>query len=89
MTEIRPTHPGAILREDILPELGMTPFQFADALGLSRETLDELLAEKCSLSPDLAHRLGHLLGNGPALWLSLQAQLDAWNAEHINASHEA
>src|SRR4030065_601167 len=74
----RPTHPGAILREDVLPSLGMTQAEFAKRLGVSRLTVSELLHEKRALSPDIAMRLGRLLGNGPEIWLRMQQTLDLW-----------
>lgn len=88
--QVRPTHPGAILREDVLPELRLTQAQFADRLGLSRRTVNEVLVEKRPLSADFAHRLGRLLGNGPALWLNMQAERDLWDALHMDtAPYEA
>jgi addiction module antidote protein, HigA family len=74
----RPTHPGAILREDVLPALRITQKDFADLLGVSRLTVSELLHEKRALTPDMAMRLGKLLGNGPEIWLRMQLTLDLW-----------
>lgn len=74
----RPTHPGAILREDVLPALRITQKEFADLLGVSRLTVSELLHEKRALTPDMAMRLGKLLGNGPEIWLRMQLTLDLW-----------
>lgn len=74
----RPTHPGAILREDVLPSLGMTQLDFAKRLGVSRLTVSELINEKRAVSPDMAMRLGRLLGNGPEIWLRMQQTLDLW-----------
>ena len=74
----RPTHPGAILREDVLPSLGMTQIEFAKRLGVSRLTVSELINEKRAVSPDMAMRLGRLLGNGPEIWLRMQQTLDLW-----------
>jgi antitoxin HigA-1 len=67
----RPTHPGEILREDVLPALGLTQKEFADRLGVSRLTVSEVLLEKRSVTPDMAIRLGKLLGNGPEIWLRM------------------
>lgn len=79
----RPTHPGAILREDVLPSLGMTQVEFAKRLGVSRLTVSELINEKRAVSPDMAMRLGRLLGNGPEIWLRMQQTLDLWDlAKH-------
>ena len=61
----RPTHPGAILRDDVLPELKLTQAEFADRLGVSRRTVSEILHERRPVTPDMAMRLGKLLGNGP------------------------
>ena len=74
----RPTHPGAILREDVLPSLAMTQAAFAKRLGVSRLTVSEVLHEKRAVSPDMAMRLGRLLGNGPEIWLRMQQTLDLW-----------
>lgn len=77
----RPTHPGAILREDVLPHLGMTQKDFAQRLGVSRLTVSEVLNQKRPVTADLAMRLGRLLGNGPEVWLRMQLTLDLWELE--------
>lgn len=77
----RPTHPGAVLREDVLPALGMTQKELARRLGVSRLTVSELLHEKRTLSPEMAARLGKLLGNTPESWLAMQAAVDLWEIE--------
>jgi antitoxin HigA-1 len=69
----KPTHPGEILREDVLPALRMTQAAFAERLGVSRLTVSEILNEKRRVTPDMAIRLGRLLGNGP--------RLDVWQLE--------
>lgn len=76
--ERRPTHPGEILREDIIPELDMSVKEFADALHISRQHLHQILAEKKSVTPNVALRLGKLLGNGPDIWLKMQNACDLW-----------
>ena len=78
----KPTHPGAILREDVLPALRMTQTEFAQRLGVSRFTVSDILHEKRPVSADMAIRLGRLLGNGAGLWLRLQQVLDVWELEH-------
>ena len=75
----RPTHPGVILREDVLPSLALTQAEFAKRLGVSRLTVSEVLHEKRAVSPDMAMRLGRLLGNGPEIWLRMQQTLDLWD----------
>ena len=77
----RPTHPGEILREDVLPTLGLTQLEFANRLGVSRRTVSELLHERRPVTPDMAIRLGKLLGNGPEIWLRMQQTLDIWELE--------
>jgi addiction module HigA family antidote len=77
----KPTHPGAILREDVLPELGITQGEFADRLGVSRRTVSEILHERRPITPDMAIRLGKLLGNGAGLWLRMQQSVDVWTLE--------
>jgi addiction module HigA family antidote len=78
---IAPTHPGAILREDVLPALGKPKTEIAALLGVSRQTLYDILAEKQPVTPAMALRLGKLLGNGPDLWLNLQRKHDLHTAE--------
>ena len=74
----KPTHPGEILREEILPALGMSQREFAERLGVSRRTLSELLHERRALSPEMAARLGKLLGTSPESWLAMQDAVDLW-----------
>ena len=76
-----PMHPGEFLREDILPALGRSKVEIARLLGISRQTLYEILAEKQTVTPAMALRLGKLVGNGPTLWLNLQQRYDLWQAE--------
>ena len=76
-----PTHPGAIVREDVLPELDMTKTELAAALGISRQMLHGILTEKYPITVEMAVRLGHVLGNGPGLWIRMQQALDLWHAE--------
>jgi len=77
----KPTHPGAILREDVLPELNMSVSAFSRSLGVSRQTLHAVLAERSGISPEMALRLGVLLGNGAQLWVDMQSKYDLWHAE--------
>lgn len=76
-----PTHPGALLREDILPAMGLSVIDVARRLHVSRQALYHLLSEKSAISPEMAVRLGKLCGNGPMLWLGMQAAHDVWHAE--------
>jgi len=82
MSKRSPTHPGTILREDVLPNLaGISVSTFASCLGVSLQTLHSLLAERSGITAEMALRLGKLLGNGPQLWLDLQTNYDLWQAE--------
>ena len=74
----KPTHPGAVLREDVLPALRMTQTELARRLGVSRLTVSELLLEKRGLSPEIAVRIGRLLNTSPESWLRMQEALDLW-----------
>jgi addiction module HigA family antidote len=76
-----PTHPGAILRDTVLPALGMSKSEFARLLGISRQHLYDILNEDKPISPEVAVRLGKLLGNGAGLWVRMQAAYDTWQAE--------
>lgn len=84
-TERRPTHPGAILREDVLPSLNMTQTELADRLGVSRRTISQILHEHRPITPDMAIRLAHLLGGTPESWLNMQQTLDVWELARRNA----
>ena len=77
---IRPTHPGEMLREDFLPDYGLTVASLAEALGVSRQTMNELLRERRALSPEMALRLSRLFGNSPEFWLDAQRAVDLWEA---------
>lgn len=74
----RPTHPGAVLREDVLPALAMTQTELAGLLGVSRLTVSELLHEKRALSPDMALRIATLLQTSPESWLRMQEAVSLW-----------
>lgn len=76
-----PTHPGAILREDILPSLRISKAEVASAVGISRQHLYDILNERKPVSPEVALRLGKAFGNGAGIWLRMQAAYDAWRAE--------
>ena len=77
---VRPTHPGALLREDFLPEYGLTVSGFAKSLRVSRQTVNELLRERRALTPEMALRLSKLFGNTPEFWLNAQRAVDLWEA---------
>lgn len=76
-----PTHPRAILRDDILAGLGVSVSEAARQLRVTRQTLHRILAGTAAITPDMAVRLGKFCGNGPALWLRMQQAYDLWHAE--------
>lgn len=75
-----PAHPGAVLREIALPALELPKSVIAEHLGVSRQTLYDILGEKQPVTPQMAVRLGKLIGNGPAMWLNMQTAHDLWHA---------
>lgn len=78
--EARPIHPGEILREEFLPDYGLTVAGLAQAAGVSRQSINELLRERRALSPEMALRLSALFGTTPDFWLNLQRNVDLWEA---------
>lgn len=84
-----PTHPGSLLKDDVLPALGRPKAEIARLLGISRQTLHALLGERQSVTPETALRLGKLCGNGPVLWLNMQRQHDLWHVERAMADELA
>ena len=78
-----PIHPGEILREDVLPALRVSVTDAAKQLGIARQTLHRILAERAAVTPEMAVRLGKFCGNGPGLWLRLQQSYDLWHAERL------
>lgn len=78
---LSPVHPGAILREDVIPALGKPKTEIANLLRISRQTLYDILEERQPVTPQMALRIGKLCGNGPDLWLSMQHKFDLRRAE--------
>jgi len=75
-----PIHPGAILREDVLPELGVSKTAFAKAIHVSRQMLYDILNESRPITTSMALRLGKVLGNGPNVWIGMQQKYDLFYA---------
>jgi addiction module HigA family antidote len=83
-----PTHPGALLREDVIPATGRTKAEIAGLLGISRQHLYDILQERKPVSATVAVRLGKLFGDGAAVWTRMQAAYDTWQAEQTeDVSH--
>ena len=76
-----PIHPGEVLREDVLPALGLSVSEAARRLGISRQQLHRVLACTHSITTEMALRIGKLAGNGPGLWLRMQQAYDLWQLE--------
>ena len=76
-----PTHPGALLRDDVIPATGRTKAEIAQLLGISRQHLYDILRERKPVSPPVAVRLGKLFGDGAGVWVRMQAAFDTWHAE--------
>jgi addiction module HigA family antidote len=76
-----PTHPGALLREDVIPATGRSKAEIARLLGISRQHLYDILSERKPVSPEVAVRLGKMFGNGPGIWIRMQGAHDGWQAE--------
>ena len=85
----RPTHPGEILREMVLPELGITQGEFARRLKVSRRTVNELVNEHRPVTPDMAVRLARLIGGTAGTWLKMQQAVDLWEIDHGNTKKYA
>jgi len=78
----KPTHPGEILRDIVLPAVGISVSEAARQLGVTRQTLHAILAGRSSVTAEMALRLGRFCGNGPGLWLRMQQTFDLWQAEN-------
>ena len=75
-----PTHPGEVLREDVIPATGRSKAEIARMLGISRQHLHDILATRKPVSPETAVRLAKLFGNEPLVWITMQGAYDAWHA---------
>ncbi len=81
ITRRKPTHPGEVLREDVIKPLGLTVTDAAKRLGVTRKTLSAFLNGKSSLSPEMAVRIAKATRTTPESWLYMQAKIDLWKAE--------
>ena len=82
--KIRPTHPGEILKEDFMPDYNLNVVGLANALGVSRQTVNELLRGSRALTPIMSLRLSRLFGNTAEFWLNAQRAHDLWEAEQMH-----
>jgi len=79
--DLEPGHPGDLLAEIVIPATGKTKAEIAQLLGISRQTLYDILGRRQSVTPAVAVRLGKLFGNGAEIWLRMQQAYDLWHAE--------
>jgi len=86
---IGPTHQSEMLREDFLPDYGLTTAGLAEDLGVSRQTINEILREKRAISPVMALRIAQLFGNTAEFWLIAQRAYDLWQAKQDNQAEIA
>lgn len=84
-----PPHPGEILKEDVLPELGLTVGLFAAHLGVSRPHLSKVLNGRAGITAGMDLKLSEALGQPPGLWIRMQAAHDLWRAEQQSRQHVA
>jgi len=85
----KPTHPGEMLREDFLSDYDLTVASLATALGVSRQSINELLLERRAVSPEMSIRLSRLFGNSAEFWLNAQRAVDLWHASEALKSDVA
>jgi len=76
----KPTHPGELIREDLLPETGISQTDLARLMGVSRRTISEVIHEGRRLTPDIAFRLAKVFNSTPEMWLNMQQAVDLWEA---------
>ena len=80
MKMFNPPHPGLVIREDVLPDLGLSVTDAASQLGVSRVTLSRVINGRAAISADMAIRFAQWLGGSAETWLRAQAQYDLWHA---------
>jgi addiction module HigA family antidote len=78
-----PPHPGEVIKELCLEPLNMTVIEFAEALGVSHQSLSAILNGRASITPEIAIRLGKAFGTSAESWLNQQMQYDLWQTEKI------
>jgi addiction module HigA family antidote len=78
----RPTHPGELFHDVVLPKLGLSVSEVARQLGVSRQTLHSIMVARSAVTAEMALRLGRFCGNGPGLWMRMQQAFDLWAAQN-------
>jgi len=82
--ERKPTHPGELIREDLLTEIGLSQAQLARLMGVSRRTISDLVNERRRVTPDMAYRLARVFNSTPEMWLNMQQAVDLWDARAVH-----
>src|SRR2546423_6032019 len=85
----RPTHPGELLREDVLPAAGLSQLELARRMGVSRRIVSEIVNERRPVTTDMAHRLARVFGTTPDVWITMQMAVDLWDAFKANGKEYA
>ncbi len=80
----KPTHPGELIREDLLPETSLSQARLAVLMGVSRKTIADLVHERRRVTPDIAYRLARVFNSTPEMWLNMQQAVDLWDARSIH-----
>lgn len=83
----KPTHPGELIREDLLTETGLSQTKLAQLMGVSRRTVSEIVNERRRVTPDIGFRLAKVFNSTPEMWLNMQQALDLWEARKTHG-HE-
>ena len=82
----KPIHPGEFLREDYMPELDLSVAKLAEKLGVTRQTVNDIVRERRNLSPEMCLKLGRLFGTTPQFWMNMQAKVDIWNSLELHGA---
>ncbi len=80
----KPSHPGALIRNVILPETGITVSELARRCGVARNTMSKVVNERGDVTEDIAIRLSRVLGSTPRFWIGMQTNLNLWQLENTN-----
>lgn len=80
----KPTHPGELIREDLLTEINLSQTQLARLMGVSRKTIYDLVNERRRVTPDIAYRLAKVFNSTPEMWLNMQQAVDLWDARAVH-----
>lgn len=79
MRKRKPTHPGELIREDLLTEINLSQSQLARQMGVSRKTISDLVNERRRVTPYIAYRLARVFNSTPEMWLNMQQAVDLWD----------